>query len=174
MISRMKKVAEDDTNSQKKENAEKIVEEDDPTCPKVDYYLLRNEADLFPHSSLLDPIDSYKHTYIIIATEKIFEDAIDNEFLPVKLPNLRNFVNKIINVFRTSFSSDPPASFPPLKFQLRQNDKPLRFRMRNYFHSLRKLFSKTVSTVVHHGMAYLNPSSPWASATGLVPKPGSE
>ena len=45
-------------------------------------------------------------------------------------------------------------------------------RLRNYSQDQREFLSETVDKLVRHGMAYSNPTSPWACAPLLVPKPG--
>lgn len=123
MAVRMKRVLTDDTDLRKHDTDDDNAKDDAPTRPQVDYYRLCNEADPFPDISLLDPVDFDQHSKIAKVVDKMVEDAIKNGFPPDKLPRLRNFVNKNINMFRTSFSSGPSGSFPPLQIELQRDIK---------------------------------------------------
>lgn len=89
-----------------------------------------------------------------------------------KRPLLSKIAYDHLDVFRTTFSSSPSATVSPLKIELVSYAKPQRVCPRNYSQEQRTFLSNFVSNLVKNGMAYANPSSPWACAPLLVPKPG--
>lgn len=163
MIARLNRVSNSDAEPSLTSKADR---------PHVDYYQVREEPDPFPDKSLLDPVDSEQHADVTEAIDKIVQDASDSGFTPAKLPELKEIVSTHMDIFRTSFSSGPPAGFPPLKIDLAPNAVPVLVRLRNYSQAQRNFLSRTVSKLVKCGMAYPNPTSPWASAPLLVAKPG--
>ena len=166
MLARINRVSNDEIEQQK--------DDFDKPATNVNYFITRNEPDPFPDSSLLDPIDSDQHDEVANAVEKMVQKSVDNGFPMEKLSTLTRLVNDHIDIFRVSFSSGPPAKFPPLKIDLQPDAKPVRVRLRNYSQAQRDFLSKCVANLVKHNMAYSNPSSPWACAPLLVPKTGPE
>lgn len=144
----------------------------DAPRPHVDYYQVREEPDPFPDSSLMDPIDSSQTEEVDSEINNMIDNAVENGFPSAHVSALKKLVSDHTDIFRTSFSSGPPADIPPLKIDLVPEAKPVRVRLRNYSQEQRDFLSETVKNLVSCGMAYPNPSSPWASAPFLVPKPG--
>lgn len=144
----------------------------DPSRPRVNFYSVQEEVDPFPDKSLLHPIDSAQQEEVSEAIENMVQVATDSGFPNDNLPELKEIVTDHTDIFRTSFSSGPPANIEPLKIDLVPDAKPVRVRLRNYSQDQREFFSATVSKLVDCGMAYPNPTSPWASVPLLVAKPG--
>lgn len=144
----------------------------DPTRPKVNYYRARTEGDPFPDPSLLDPVDMEQHEAITTALARMQTAAFDAGLASDKRPVLAKLLSDHVDIFRTSFSSGPPARLPPLRIELTPDAKPVKVRLRNYSQDQRDFLAKFVKDLVHHGLAYPNPTSKWACAPLLVPKPG--
>ena len=140
--------------------------------PKVNYNTARNEEDPFPDPSLLDPIDADQHEDICKAVDNLEKTAREKGLADVYESNLKGILRDHMDIFRTSFSAGPPAKLPPLKIELMPNAKPVRVRLRKYSQGQRDFLSDFVKDLVAHGMAYANPTSKWACAPLLVPKPG--
>ena len=167
MLARLNQVSNDEVDS-----AANPTDASDPSRPTVNFFTVRNEQDPFPDSSLLDPVDSEQHDEIASTVEQMVADAVDNGFPVDKLTELQKIVSDYIDIFRVTFSSGPPADFPPLRIDLHPTAKPIRVRLRNYSQAQRDFLATTVANLVKHDLAYANPTSPWASAPLLVPKPG--
>lgn len=69
-----------------------------------------------------------------------------------------------VDIFRTGFSSGPPAKFLSLRIELSQDGRPVKVRLRNYSQEQEKFLTSMIEDLVRHGMAYANPTSPWACA----------
>lgn len=139
--------------------------------PRDNYFKVREEKDPFPDFSLLDPVDSVPTEQASSAIEKMLEDAADQGFLEADLLSLRKLVWSHSNIFRISLSSSPFAEVPPLKIDLVPDARPTRVRLCNYSREQCNFLSSMVEDLVANGLAYSNPSSPWALAPLLVPKP---
>ena len=77
-----------------------------------------------------------------------------------------------MDIFRTSFSAGPPAKLPPLEIELTSDAKPVKVLLRNYSQEQKEFMRDFASDLVSNGLAYPNPTSKWACAPLLVPKPG--
>lgn len=142
------------------------------TRPKVNYVTARTEEHPFPDPSLLDPIDTDQHDDICKAIEDIKENANQNGLPAVYESNLKGILRDHMVIFRTSFSAGPPAKLPPLKIELTPEAKPVKVRLRKYSQEQKIFMHDFVNDLVAHGMAHPNPTSKWACAPLLVPKPG--
>jgi len=140
--------------------------------PKVHYHQARHAEDPFPDPSLLDPIDNDQHDDIRKAVENIQTTAKKNGLADIYESNLRGILHAHLDIFRTSFSAGPPAKLPPLKIELMPDAKPVKVRLRKYSQAQKEFMRKFVDDLVANGMAYPNPTSRWACAPLLVPKPG--
>lgn len=140
--------------------------------PRVDYFESKEEEDPFPDESLLDPIDVAQQDEVMKEIQAMLSRASEEGLQGELLTRLKTLVLKNTDVFRVGFSSGPPAQFKPMKIELVPNAKPVRVRLRNYTQEQRLFLSETVKKLVDCGMAYENPTSPWASAPLLVAKPG--
>lgn len=152
----------------------RMTNEDFDARPRVNYYDVRDEEDPFPDKSLLDPVDSSQHDEIAQDVEKMVQTAVDNGFPDDNVPQLKKIVNDHMDIFRTSFSSGPPANIEPLQIDVAPDATPVRVRLRKYSQAQREFLSRTVAKLVECDMAYPNPTSPWACAPLLVPKPGQD
>ena len=145
----------------------------DPTRPKVNYFSARAEEDPLPDPSLLDPIDEEQHEDIKTAVDDLRKQAFENGLASDRRPMLGKLLSGHMDIFRTSFSSGPPARLPPLEIELTNDATPVKVRLRKYSSDQRDFMYKFVQDLVRHGLAYANPTSKWACAPLLVPKPGS-
>lgn len=142
--------------------------------PRVNYNTARMEEDPFPDPSLLDPIDSDQHADVRDSVEEMKKTADENG-LPKEIRQpLSEILDEHLDVFRTAFSAGPPARLRPLKIDLTPDAVPVKVRLRNYSQDQRDFLKKFVSNLVYNDMAYPNPTSSWACAPLLVPKPGSD
>ena len=140
--------------------------------PKVNYHAAHTEEDPFPDPSLLDPIDEDQHDDIRKAVADIQQTAKDNGLADVFESNLKGILRDHMDIFRTSFSAGPAAKLPPLKIDLTPDAKPVKVRLRKYSQEQKEFMRDFVNDLVANGMAYPNPTSIWACAPLLVPKPG--
>lgn len=163
MIARLNRVTND--------SVEPVIHPDD-NRHHVDFFKVREEADPFPDASLLDPLDADQHDEIQEALESMVQDAKKNGLPGHREAELRRIIFDRKDIFRVSFSSGPPAKVEPLKIDLVSDARPVRVKLRNYSQDQRNFLSNFVEKLVNAGMAYPNPTSPWASAPLLVPKPG--
>lgn len=97
--------------------------------------------------------------------------AADNGLADVYQSNLKSILRDSIDIFRTSFSSGPPAKLPPLEIELTQDAQPVKVRLRKYSQEQKEFMRMFVNDLVHHGLAYPNPRSKWACAPRLVLTP---
>lgn len=51
------------------------------------------------------------------------------------------------------------------------DERPIRVKLRNYSSDQRDILRTLVTDLTAKGLVYANPSSPWASAPLLIPKP---
>lgn len=162
MVARLNEVSNDEAG----------VKYKDESRPRVDFFTLRSETDPFPDASLFNPIDSLQHHEIVSAVEQMINDAVRNGFPLQELSHLKSGVSDHMEIFCRFFFSGPPADIKHLEKSLVPNATPVRVRLRNYFQAQREFLSRTVSKLMECEMVYANPSSPWACAPLLVPKPG--
>ena len=132
--------------------------------PRVDFHDARTEEDLFVDPSLLDPLDNEQHQEIREPVEGLKETSRNNGILAEDAT--------AIDVFRTSFSSGPPAKVRSLRIELTSDARPVEVRLRNYSEEQREFLSDMVAKLVRNEMAFPNPTSVWACAPLLVPKRG--
>lgn len=84
---------------------------------------------------------------------------------------LEAFVWKYADTFSTRFSSTP-AKVPPLQIELTEDARPTRVRLRSYAVSQRAFMATLVEELVKYNLVNANPTSTWACAPLIVPKPG--
>lgn len=139
--------------------------------PRVYYHAARSETDPFPEPSLLDPLDEDQQMNIRTVVDQMIQPASYNDLYPDLVTRLRNMIQEHIDIFRLSFSASPPAGLPPLKIALNDDSRPVLVKLRNNSQEQKEFLRDFVSDLVRNGMAYPNPSSKWAAAPLLVPKP---
>lgn len=74
---------------------------------------------------MLDPLDQAQESDIKNAIASMMENMTSNGLLEVN-KELESLVAKITDIFRTKFSSGPPANVPPLKIALVPEARPVR------------------------------------------------
>ena len=156
-------------------NREQDIDQPDnhPKRERVNYYTAREEEDPFPDPSLIDPLDSDQAEDITKGIEEAIKKAVENGLPAEHHDAMKKVVYDHVDIFRTTFSSGPPAKFPPLKIELTADAKPVKVRLRKYSQPQHAFMQKLVKKLISCGMAYYNPTSPWACAPLIVPKPGS-
>lgn len=140
--------------------------------PRVNYHHIRQESDLFPDPSLLDPIDDDQGSQVCDAVSNMLKRAKDNGLQSELCARLSKTVEEHPDIFCESFSAGPPANARPLQIQLRPDAKPIRVCLQKYSHEQRKFLWDMISRLLRCGMIVPNPSASWACAPLLVPKPG--
>jgi len=100
------------------------------------------------------------------------DQAFQNGLPTAQRKILADLIDSHIDIFRTSFSAGEPAKIKPLKIELTPDARPVKVRLRNYSREQREFLAEFVGKLVRNGMAYPNPTSPWACAPLLVAKPG--
>lgn len=143
----------------------------DITRSKVNYYTAPAEEDLLPDSSLLDPVDMDHHEDIKAAIRDMQCAAFEAGLAEEKGPALAKILSDHMVIFQTSFSTGPLVRLPPLKVGLAPEVKPVKVCLRNYSQEQRHFLDKFLKALVRHGLAYPTPTSKWACAPLLVPKP---
>lgn len=77
-------------------------------------------------------------------------------------------------VFRLKLGNDPPVDAPPMKIEFTGEQRSVKVRQRTYSPAQLKFLKKTCNELVDLGFIYRNPTSNWACAPVIVPKPGPE
>lgn len=142
--------------------------------PRVNYQTARTEEDPFPDPSLLDPIGSDQHNDIRTYEASMKKSAEDSGLPWEYRKTMFELVNERTDVICNAFSAGPAAKNPPLKVHLMLNADTVKARLHYYSRDQRDFLKQLVATLVRDNMAYANPTSPWACAPLLVPKPGPE
>ena len=140
--------------------------------PRVNYHTARTEEDHFVDPFLLDPLEIDQHQEIREAEKGLRQTIRNNGILAEDATAIDEVIEEHIDLFRTSFSSGPPAKVRPLRIELTPDARPVKVRLRNYSEEQREFLSDMVAKLVRNGMAFPNPTSAWACAPLLVPKPG--
>ena len=140
--------------------------------PRMNYHTARTEEDPVVDPSLLDPLDNDQHQDIREAIEGLKQNIRNNGILAGDATAIDEVIEEHIDVFRTSFSSGPPAKVRPLRIELTPDARPVMVRHRNCSEEQREFLSDMVAKLVGNGKAFPNPTSAWACAPLLVPKPG--
>lgn len=144
----------------------------DPERPRSDYFHTDRNTDPFPDPFLIQPedadtADEEAHS----AIKAMLARAHENGFPDEHRERLESLVWDHSEAFRTGFSSSP-AKVEPLRIALNPDAKPVRVKLRNYSAEQREFMSRLVDDLMKHKLIYPNPTSPWASAPLIVPKPG--
>jgi len=158
--------------SQRASEVEKFIPIQDPLRPRVDYFQSRKEIDPFPDASLLDRLDADQAPDVQGALDTALAQAGKNGLQGRNFIRLQNMANNNLNIFRVGLSAGAPANITPLRIQLSADATPTRVKLRNYSREQRQFLSDFVQALQEKGMIYPNPSSRWACAPLLVPKPG--
>ncbi|KAE8980295.1 hypothetical protein PR002_g24168 [Phytophthora rubi] len=74
------------------------------------------------------------------------------------------------DVFRVSFGTDPPVRVEPLRVRVREGAAPVRINARRYPPVYMQYLDEHVQELLDNGLAYVNPSSRWASPPRIVTK----
>lgn len=109
--------------------------------PRDHFYKVSDEEDPFPDTFLLDPVDSAQSNEIKSSIEDMIQVAFENSFPIAHRNDLEELVLDHTDIFRTSFSSGPPAEVTPLKTDLVFDARPVRVRLRNYSQEHRQFLS---------------------------------
>lgn len=136
-----------------------------------DYRELQQDEDPF----LPDYLEAEPPEISIIdnALNKLVHDALEQGLPPEHQEMLKELIFSKRHIFCLGLSDAAPATFPPLSIDLEQDAKPVRVKLRKYSEAQRDFMKSFVADLIRCGMAYPNPTSIWAAAPLLVPKPTS-
>lgn len=112
--------------------------------PRVNYFTIKEKQYPFRDSSYMDPVDFDQLEEVCVAVEKMVDLGATNGFPSAKLPQLQKWVLHHTDLFRTSFSSGPPADISLLKIELLSDDRPVCVRLLNYSQEQRAFLSGMV------------------------------
>lgn len=107
-----------------------------------------------------------------LLSTKVWQEALDAGFSKDRQHDLRKVVSDHKDVFQALFSSGPLAMVMPLKVSLLSDARQVEVRLCNYSQYQSDFLGCIVFKLVHLGMAFPNPTSPWAFEPLLVPRPG--
>lgn len=140
----------------------------DPERPCENFFAHKLEHDPFPNPNLmdLDALNGYREN-----VAGMLKHAYDNGLPDEHHGTLAKLVEDFNGMFGTSFSSTP-SKVDALRIKLTADARPIRVRLRNYSPSQRTFMKKFVDELLRYNLVYANPSSAWACAPLLVPKPG--
>lgn len=102
--------------------------------------------------------------------ERAREDGLPEKYWP--LPE--GLANGNTNIFRASFLSGSPDRLPPLRVTVSKEASIIRVMFRNYSQEQCEFLRLMTDALLEAGLMYTNPTSRWASAPLLRPKPGSD
>ena len=87
---------------------------------------------------------------------------------------LYGLVMRAIDVFRIKPTKDPPIAVEPLVVTLKDGYVAFKCAQRRYNPRYTQFLGDTITDLLDHGLAYMNPNSHWASAPRIVPKKSGE
>ena len=87
---------------------------------------------------------------------------------------LDSLLQEFSDIFRTKLGADPPARVPPMEIKLKPDAKPVRVKLRRYSHPQAAFLRRKTDELLRLGLIRRNPTSQWACAPMMVPKPGPE
>lgn len=142
-------------------------------APRGNYFNHKSDLEPFPNPNLVSLNKDSPSNMRITNIRSIIERAKTNGLLSPHLDQLANIVWSHEDVFDTSFSSSP-AKIKPLRIKLRPDAHPIGVKPRNYSQSQRAFMYNLMEELMRYNLIHNNPSSMWACAPLLVPKPGPE
>lgn len=164
LIARLQRVKDTISNS---DTSQKL----DINRPRANYFDHKSDLDPFPNPNLVDLTHASATNISNTDVDNMLDKAKRNGLHSQPLDGLTKIVWSQSHVFDTRFSSIP-AKVPPLKIELTSNAQPIRVKLRNYSQSQRKFMTNLTDELIRFNLIYPNPSSKWACAPLLVPKPG--
>ena len=87
---------------------------------------------------------------------------------------LDSLLQEFSDIFRTKLGADPPARVPPMDIKLKPDAKPVRVKLRRYSPPQAAFLRRKTDELLRLGLIRRNPTSQWACAPMMVPKPGPE
>ena len=87
---------------------------------------------------------------------------------------LEALLMEFVDIFRTKLGADPPAKVPPMAITLKPDAKPVRVKLRRYSPPQAAFLRHKTDELLRLKLIRRNPTSQWACAPTMVPKPGPE
>lgn len=103
--------------------------------------------------------------------QNALKEAVRNGLPTDHTETLTHLINEYRDIFRSRLGSDPPARVPPMKISLKKGVKPFKAKQRRYSVAQNSFLRDKTNQLLRLGLAYRNPSSRWASAPLIIPKP---
>ena len=139
IISRLNRMRESETGNGSKGNSDR---------PRANYYRARTEEDPFSDPSVLDTVDSEQDEGVCQAVEEMQTAARNNGLPEMDGERIANLVSEHFNIFRTSFSSRPPAKIKLLQIELDLDARPKKARLRNYSQGHKAFLTEMVDKLI--------------------------
>lgn len=136
----------------------------------VHFDVIRSETDPFPDSLILHSVTSEQGDEIEAALADIKSAQLQKGLSEKHLETLAMTTNKLEDILRTSFSSSPLCTFPPLKIETTTLAKPVQVHLQNYLREQNIFLNDFLDDPVRHCMAYVNSSATRTSTPLLVSK----
>lgn len=121
--------------------------------PRSNYYAKNAAIDPFSNLSLIDLRNANQDETVRKAVDEMLSDASAQGFPQTRFECLRKIVMARIEVFRTDFSQ-PSASIPPLRLELKPDAKPVHVKIRKYSDSQKKFLRKLFDKLLEAGLVY--------------------
>lgn len=95
------------------------------------------------------------------------------EHLPAgKKESFNNMVLSYKDIFRIRLGKDDPVKVTPMEIKFEGPENPIKVRQRTYSPEQLDFLRKKCDDILQAGYVYRNPTSKWACAPLIVPKPG--
>ena len=78
-------------------------------------------------------------------------DVLENGFPEGDYPKLKDLLYRFSDIFRTNFSSGPPASIPPMVVELTHDARPTVVKLRRYSESQQRFLRKITDKLLDVG-----------------------
>ncbi|KAG6608816.1 DEAD-box ATP-dependent RNA helicase 36 [Phytophthora cinnamomi] len=104
-----------------------------------------------------------------ILADRVVE-AADAGLAPEEVERLRTILQDYQDVCRVEFGRDPPVRVESLRIRLREGATPVRSNTRRYPPAHMAYLDQHVQELLDNGLAFINPSSRWASPPRIVSK----
>eukprot|EP00171_Calliarthron_tuberculosum_P020848 IDg20848t1 len=95
-------------------------------------------------------------------------------YLNTSRRNFKNLVKEFQDIFRVRLGADSYVDVPPMNIEFEGSEMPIKVRQRTYSPEQLEFMKKKCDELIQVGYIYCNPTSKWACAPLIVPKPGKE
>lgn len=101
------------------------------------------------------------------------ENAVSQRLPTEYQRKINNILVDYKHIFRNKIGGDRPASIPPMTLKLNPGAQPIRTKVRRYSQPQKSFLKKKIQELENLRLIYKTPTSRWASASVIVPKPKS-